>query len=152
MIDLTTIKLLVYDFDGVMTDNTAFVSENGIEMVRVNRSDGLAVQQLARQGFKQLILSTEANPVVTTRAQKLNIDVLQGQDNKKETLIAYCKEHHIELGQVLYIGNDINDEAVMQIVGMPCCPEDAYPSTKALATYVIPVKGGQGVIRHLLER
>ena len=74
MIDLTTIKLLVYDFDGVMTDNTAFVSENGIEMVRVNRSDGLAVQQLARQGFKQLILSTEANPVVTTRAQKLNID------------------------------------------------------------------------------
>jgi YrbI family 3-deoxy-D-manno-octulosonate 8-phosphate phosphatase len=151
MIALDKIKLIVYDFDGVMTDNKVLLREDGLESVVVNRSDGLAVEVIRNLGISQLILSKEKNKVVVIRANKLGIPVLHGVADKKEILSQYCVEHSICLDNVMYIGNDLNDVEVMQVVGFPVCPKDAYPDAKRIACLVIPVNGGDGVVRELLN-
>lgn len=145
------IKLIVYDFDGVMTDNKVILREDGLESVIVNRSDGLAIEIIKEMGILQMILSKENNKVVGSRASKLNISVLQGIHDKKNMLTQYCMEHSIALENVVYIGNDINDVEAMRIVGYPLCPQDAYPEAKAVAKVVLPVSGGSGVVRALLN-
>lgn len=151
MIKFETIKLIVYDFDGVMTNNSVILREDGLESVIVNRSDGLAVEIIKKMGIQQLILSKENNKVVASRAKKLNIPVLHGIDNKKDALSKYCKEHDIDMGSVVYIGNDINDVEVMRTVGFPLCPQDAYAEVKAVSKFIIPEVGGSGVVRELLN-
>lgn len=146
-----TIHLIVYDFDGVMTDNRVILREDGLESVVVNRADGLAVELIKKMGIQQIILSKEKNNVVIRRAKKLNIPVLRGIDNKKDVLSRYCKKNSIALKNVVYVGNDVNDVEVMNIVGYPFCPRDAYPEAMAAAKFVIPVNGGDGVIRDLLN-
>lgn len=148
---MTNIQLVVYDFDGVMTDNRVILREDGLESVVVNRSDGLAVNIIKNMGIPQMILSKEQNKVVETRARKLGIPVLKGIDNKQEALIEYCRNKNIFLSNVIYIGNDINDVDVMRIVGHPICPQDAYPEARAVSKFVIPVNGGNGVVRALLN-
>jgi YrbI family 3-deoxy-D-manno-octulosonate 8-phosphate phosphatase len=84
------IKIIYYDFDGVMTDNKVYADQNGNEMVQVNRADGLGIAEIKKLGIKQIIISTEKNPVVSARANKLGIPCLQGIENKKDALINYC--------------------------------------------------------------
>jgi 3-deoxy-D-manno-octulosonate 8-phosphate phosphatase (KDO 8-P phosphatase) len=145
------ICLIVYDFDGVMTDNRVILSEDGKESVIVNRSDGLAVSILKNMGIPQLILSREKNPVVSARARKLSIPVLQGINEKEAVLREYCRDNKIPMEKVVFIGNDINDTNLMCIVGYPLCPNDAYPEAKAVARFIIPVNGGCGVVREFLN-
>ena len=151
MFKLDQVELIVYDFDGVMTNNTVIVSENGAESVVVNRSDGLAVEMLKSRGMLQLILSKERNNVVSARAAKLGIQVLQGVEDKKTILMEYCTRNSLDLNKVIYIGNDLNDVPVMSIVGYPMAPEDAYPEAKNVSKFIIPVAGGCGVVRALLN-
>ncbi|MEK6744577.1 MAG: HAD hydrolase family protein [Nitrospirota bacterium] len=150
-IDSKKIKLIVYDFDGVMTDNRVYLREDGLESVVVNRSDGLAVEIIRNMGIQQIILSKEKNKVVVSRANKLGIPVLNGVDNKKEILEIYCLERSIRLSDVIYIGNDINDVGALRSVGYPMCPKDAYPEAIAAAQYILPAIGGSGVVRELLD-
>ena len=126
------IKLFVYDFDGVMTNNKVIVDQRGNESVIVNRGDGLAVSIIKRMNIPQLILSTEANPVVLKRAKKLNIICINGVEDKKEKLKEYCIQNDINFKDVLYIGNDINDLDIMKMVGHPYCPSDAHGSIKSI--------------------
>jgi len=151
MISWTTIKLLIYDFDGVMTDNTAFVSQDGHEMVRVNRSDGLAIKALKKVGLKQMIISTEENSVVRVRANKLGIPVLQNCEDKLSAVKDVCEKEGVRPSEVVFVGNDINDLEAMQYVGTPVSPNDGYPSVRNIAKVVTDAKGGQGVIRELYE-
>ena len=144
-------ELIVYDFDGVMTDNKVYVDNNGKEMVQVNRADGLGVAEIKKLGIEQIIISTEKNPVVTTRAKKLDIFCLQGIDNKQATLINYCKKNDIDIKNVAYVGNDINDLEAMKLVGMTFCPADAHYSIKQVSQHVLKTKGGHGAIRELLD-
>jgi 3-deoxy-D-manno-octulosonate 8-phosphate phosphatase (KDO 8-P phosphatase) len=145
------IELIVYDFDGVMTNNTFMLREDGMESVIVNRSDGLAVEILKSKGIPQLILSKEHNKIVRTRAAKLGIPVLQGIDDKKTVLLEYCKRNAVDLKNIVYIGNDLNDAPVMNVVGFPIAPQDAYPEAKKAAKFIIATHGGGGVIRELLN-
>jgi len=145
------IELLVYDFDGVMTDNRALVDQNGKESVFVHRGDGLGISYFSKIGIHQLILSTEKNPVVKKRAEKLNIEYLQGIENKKNTLLKYLAKKKIQVEKVLYIGNDINDFEVMSMVGIPVAPSDAALEIKSLAKIVTQSPGGKGVIRELMD-
>jgi YrbI family 3-deoxy-D-manno-octulosonate 8-phosphate phosphatase len=145
------ISLLLYDFDGVMTDNKVILDEDGRESVSCNRSDGLAVSAISRMGIPQAIISTEKNKVVASRAMKLNIPVIQSIDNKKETVFAYCEELHINPKETLYIGNDFNDLEVMLSIGFPICPNDAYREIQEISRLILPVGGGGGVIRKLLD-
>jgi YrbI family 3-deoxy-D-manno-octulosonate 8-phosphate phosphatase len=146
-----SISLLLYDFDGVMTDNKVIVDEDGRESVTCNRSDGLAVSVINRMGIPQAIISTEKNKVVASRAMKLSIPLIQGIDNKKETVLAYCAEFHIDPEETLYIGNDLNDLEVMLSIGFPACPEDACREIREISKLILPVAGGNGVIRKLLD-
>jgi len=148
---MENINLIVYDFDGVMTDNKVYVDQNGNEMIKVNRADGLGVSEIKKLGIKQIIISTEKNSVVPTRADKLDIPCLHGIDNKKDALMDYCAKNNIDLACVAYIGNDINDKEALEIAGFTFCPADAHESIKAISDQVLNTKGGNGVIRELLD-
>ncbi len=149
--DIRKVKLIIYDFDGVMTDNKVYVDQNGKETVQVNRADGLGVSEIKKLGIEQIIISTEKNPVVSVRANKLGINCLQGIENKKEALINYCQRNDYELQYVAYVGNDINDMEAMEIAGSTFCPSDAHESIKNTPDYVLDTKGGDGVVRELLD-
>jgi len=145
------IKLIVYDFDGVMTNNKVYVDQNGNEMVQVNRADGLGVAEIKKMGIKQIIISTEKNPVVSARANKLDVPCLQGVANKKYALTDYCQKNDIQILQVAYVGNDINDKDAMVIVGFSFCPADAHETIKEISDYVLKRNGGDGVIREIFD-
>jgi len=145
------VSLFVYDFDGVLTDNKVFVDEDGRETVCCNRSDGLAISKIKGMGITQLIISTEKNKVVSARAQKLGIPVIQDVGNKKNALLDFCEKSNVNPEDVLYIGNDINDLEAMLVIGFPVCPKDACPEIKKIAKLVLPISGGNGVIRKLLD-
>jgi 3-deoxy-D-manno-octulosonate 8-phosphate phosphatase (KDO 8-P phosphatase) len=148
---LSLIKLIVYDFDGVMTNNKVLLNQFGIESVFVNRSDGLAINRIKKLGIRQLIISTEKNPIVRKRAGKLHIALMHGIKDKKKSLAKYCIKNKIDLNQVIYIGNDINDLEVMECVGYPLCPQDAYDEIKRISKLILKTCGGDGVIRELLS-
>ena len=146
-----TIKLMVYDFDGVMTNNHALQFQDGTEAVWINRADGWGVDQIRKMSIPQLIISTETNTVVAARGKKLKIEVIHGSGDKKADLIDYCSKIQVELSGVLYVGNDVNDLEAMQAVGFPVAPADAHPSIIAIAKHVTHAKGGEGVIKELSE-
>ena len=145
------IKLIIYDFDGVMTDNKVYVDQKGNEMVQVSRADGLGVSEIKKLGIEQIIISTEKNPVVASRAKKLNIKCLQNIDNKKKSLQKYCRENNYDLREIAFVGNDINDLEAMKIVGVTFCPSDAHESILNISDHIFNSKGGDGVIRELLD-
>ena len=150
-IDFKYIQLIVYDFDGVMTDNKVYIDQKGNEMVQVNRGDGLGVSEINKLGINQLILSTEKNPVVSERAKKLKLKCLQGVKDKKNTLEEYCKKNNYDLKNVGFVGNDINDKEAINIVGISFCPSDAHDKIKEISNYTLCKKGGHGVVRELLD-
>ncbi len=151
-IPATGIDLMVYDFDGVMTDNRVIVTQDGTEAIVANRADGLGVDRLRALNIPQIILTTETNPVVKARASKLGLEVIAGCQDKKSALITYCQQQGYQLARVVYVGNDLNDLEVMKIVGFPVAPADAYPEVKSVARLVTRAKGGEGVIKELAER
>lgn len=148
-IDCGAIQLIVYDFDGVMTNDKVIVSEDGKESVMVNRGDGLAVSMIRNIGIPQLILSTETNKIVKARAKKLSVPVLSGIADKKKALRRYCHRNNIDLKKVVFVGNDINDIDAMRIVGYPITPKDAHKTVKKNAKLITKAKGGEGVVREL---
>lgn len=149
--NINDLHLLVYDFDGVMTDNKLYLDEHGKEMVQCNRADGLGVNLIKEMGFPQMILSTEKNQVVAKRAEKLGVEVLHGVGDKKAVLIECCKDKGIELQNVLYVGNDTNDYEAMMLVGTRVCPADSHPEIKKISSFVTESKGGEGVVRELAD-
>ena len=150
-ISATDIELIVYDFDGVMTDNKVFVDQFGNESVQVNRADGLGVSKIKDMGIHQIIISTETNPVVSKRAEKLGIPCLQGISDKAKELQSYCTANNVNLENVIYVGNDSNDEEAMQVVGWPLCPSDAHETIKNISKHVLTKRGGDGVVRELVD-
>ena len=97
------------------------------------------------------IISTEKNSVVSSRAGKLSIPCLQGIENKKDVLMNFCKKNDIDLINVAYVGNDINDKEAMEISGVTFCPSDAHESILDISDHILKKKGGQGVIRELFD-
>jgi 3-deoxy-D-manno-octulosonate 8-phosphate phosphatase (KDO 8-P phosphatase) len=144
-------SLLVFDFDGVLTNNKVIVRQDGTESVICCRSDGLGMEMARKSGLRMLILSKEINPVVSARGKKLKVEVIQAIDDKPKALMAYCKKHKIKLSDVLYVGNDLNDAAVMKIVGQSACPKDSHPLIKKIATLILNNDGGNGAVRELIE-
>jgi 3-deoxy-D-manno-octulosonate 8-phosphate phosphatase (KDO 8-P phosphatase) len=148
---LDEIDAFIFDFDGVLTNNLVHLDESGKECVSCSRADGLAFDVLQKLKKPTFILSTERNPVVTARAKKLQVPVLQGVVNKVDALVSLSEAKGFDLSRVLYVGNDLNDFHVMQICGYAMCPADAHPRIKELATVVLACNGGRGVVRELLE-
>lgn len=145
------VTAVVTDFDGVHTDDTAYVGSDGRELVRVSRRDGMGVSLLRRAGIPMLILSTETNPVVARRAEKLRVPVLHGVEDKAAALASWAEKQGVALDDVVYLGNDVNDLPAMRIVGWPAAVADAHPEVLAAARIVLNRPGGHGAVRELVE-
>lgn len=150
-ITLDDIDLFVFDFDGVLTDNIVHIDNNGNEMVSCSRADGLAFDVLRKLDKPCQILSTENNIVVSVRANKLGISVLQGVKNKEKSLRNLVMRRGYKLSNILYVGNDLNDYNSMRISGLSVCPADSHPKIKKISNFILKTKGGKGVVRELLE-
>lgn len=148
---LTDIDLIVFDFDGVLTDNRVIVLEDGREGVVCNRADGLGFDMFRLADIPVMIISTERNAVVARRAAKLRTPVLRNVGDKKQTLVQHCRQVGIDLGRVIFVGNDLNDLAAMASVGFPIAVADAHPAVLAAARTVLTSKGGDGAARELAE-
>ena len=148
---LAGIRLLVMDFDGVLTDNGVYVTEDGHESVRCDRSDGLGLERLAASGVATLILSKETNPVVSARARKLKIPCLQGKSDKLAALVAFAREHAFPFEAIAYVGNDVNDAECLKAVGLPVVVADAWPDVVPLARYQTSRPGGRGAVREVCD-
>jgi 3-deoxy-D-manno-octulosonate 8-phosphate phosphatase (KDO 8-P phosphatase) len=147
---LSNIKLVITDFDGVLTDNKVLLSEDGKESVFCNRADGLGVEILKKHGIEIIILSSEKNNVVQKRADKLNIKAFNNVKNKDDVIKKISKEKGIDLQNIAYIGNDINDLPALEIVGLPLIVLDS--SLELMKNYnfkLLTVNGGSGVLRYL---
>jgi N-acylneuraminate cytidylyltransferase len=145
------IAALVLDFDGVVTDNKVIVFQDGKEAVRADRSDGWGIGKLKKTGLPILVLSTEPNPVVKARADKLGLPVLQGIQEKWGALQVWLAERGIDPAQVVYVGNDENDLSCMTQVGYAVAPADAYPAALQAAHLVLKHRGGDGAVRELCD-
>lgn len=145
----SAIKLIISDFDGVMTDNRVLIDETGRESVYVSRADGQAVHILRSMNINVAIISTEKNEIVKKRAEKMGIESIHGVLDKAECLKRYCEERNILLQSVAYIGNDVNDLEAMKLAGIKIVPSDAYEDVKKIADYITETKGGYGVLREI---
>ncbi|MDW4572317.1 acylneuraminate cytidylyltransferase [Microbacterium sp. M3] len=146
------VDAVVTDFDGVHTDDSVRVDQNGLESVTVSRADGMGVGLLKAAGIPFLILSTEANPVVSARGRKLGVDVRQAAADKAAVLREWADERGIALSRVAYLGNDVNDLPCLEIVGWPVAVPDAHPLVLSAARLVLDRPGGAGAVRDLAER
>jgi N-acylneuraminate cytidylyltransferase len=146
------VDAVVTDFDGVHTDDSVLVDAEGRETVRVGRDDGMGVGLLRKAGIPMLILSTETNPVVRARAAKLRVPVLHGIEDKATALRDWAAEAGIPLERIAYLGNDVNDLAVMALVGWPVAVADARPEVRRAARVVLAHAGGDGAVRELADR
>jgi YrbI family 3-deoxy-D-manno-octulosonate 8-phosphate phosphatase len=145
------VDALVTDFDGVHTDDTAWVDTLGRESVRVSRSDGAGVARLRAAGLPVLILSREADPVVARRAEKLGVECLHGIHEKGEALADWAASRGIRLDRIAYVGNDRNDLPALELVGWPVAVRDAVPDVLAAARHVLDRTGGHGAVREVAD-
>lgn len=148
---LATVRLIAFDFDGVFTDNTVYVSQDGVESVRCWRSDGLGLSRLHRVGVQTFIISTEDNPVVTARANKLKMACKQGVEDKAATILDVCRELEIEPTQTMFVGNDINDIPAFKSIGVPIAVADAYPEVSPHVLFRTEKPGGFGAVREICD-
>lgn len=149
--NIDQVDAFVFDFDGVLTNNLVHLGQDGREWVSCSRGDGLAFDLLRKINKPAYILSTEKNPVVTARANKLQIPALQGTSNKVTALHELAKKEGYDVAKICYVGNDLNDYRVMQLCGMTACPANSHPTIQKLATVTLATTGGQGIVRELLE-
>jgi YrbI family 3-deoxy-D-manno-octulosonate 8-phosphate phosphatase len=145
------VRVVGFDFDGVFTDNAVYVFEDGREAVRCSRSDGLGLRRLEAVGVVPVIISTEANPVVTRRSKKLRIRCIQGVDDKVAAFAEILEEHGVGFDDAAFVGNDINDIECMQRVALPISVGDAYPELDRIARYRTRRRGGEGAVREVCE-
>jgi YrbI family 3-deoxy-D-manno-octulosonate 8-phosphate phosphatase len=148
-----TIKLLVLDFDGVISNNLVWTDQDGREMVTASRSDSIRIKALREVGVETIILSSETNSVVTARAKKMGIEAIQGLGlhAKGPALMRLLDERGIDPAQVVHVGNDVNDLPVFEIVGWSVAVADAYPEVLRAADFILSKPGGGGAVRELCD-
>lgn len=149
--NIKDIKIIFTDFDGVLTNNKVITSQDGSELVSSNKYDGVAIQNFKKFGIEVIIISTDENPVVLARAKKLGVQAYNKVKNKGELIEKIKLSKKIKKNECIFIGNDINDLDAFDSVGSFCTVLDAYFFVKLKSKYVIPVKGGKGVLRYLNE-
>jgi YrbI family 3-deoxy-D-manno-octulosonate 8-phosphate phosphatase len=145
------IRAIVFDFDGVFTDNMVCVHQDGTESVRCSRSDGMGIEMLRHAGIPMLVLSKERNPVVEARCRKLKVPVIQGVDDKLNALKQWLVEQNVDATNTIYVGNDINDLECLEFVACGIGPADSHPGILKSLDIVLPPVGGSGAIRALCD-
>lgn len=146
------IKMFLTDCDGCLTDGGMYYSERGDELKKFNTRDGMGFGILRKRGVITGIVTSESVELNRRRADKLKLDVLEaGCKDKATTVRRLCESYGIALENVCYIGDDVNDVDVIKMVGFGCAPADAMPEVKEAADYITEAKGGEGVIREVVD-
>jgi N-acylneuraminate cytidylyltransferase len=148
-----TIKMIICDFDGVVTDNLVITDQDGKESVVASRSDSMHIKRLREMGIEVMILSSEANPVVMARAKKLGVEAMHGVglQDKGRVMREVLEQKNVKAENVIYLGNDLNDLPCFEIAGWSVAVADAYPKVLRAADLVLTKTGGHGAIRELCE-
>ena len=147
------ISCFAFDVDGVLTDGSLLVLDDGQMVRRMNIKDGYALQLAVKKGYKLLIISGGMSESVRSRLNKLGIeDVFLKVENKLATLEQYRKDMKLEVHEILFMGDDIPDYEVMKQVGIASCPADAAPEIKSISQYISIYKGGEGCARDVIEK
>ncbi len=150
MNDITT---FIFDIDGVLTDGSVAVTNEGEMLRTMNIRDGYALKAAVESGYNVCIISGGSNEGVRVRLRNLGItDIHLGSPDKVETYKEYIELYNIQPEQVLYMGDDIPDFHVMKLVGLPTCPQDASPEIKAISKYISHKNGGKGAVREVIEQ
>ena len=148
---IRSLRLVAFDFDGVFTDNSVYVFQDGREAVRCSRADGIGLRKLEQVGIEPIIVSTETNPVVVARSEKLKIFCRNGCENKLAVLDELLAERGVGFHETGFVGNDINDLACLEKVGMPMVVRDAHPDVLDIAVYRTDLPGGHGAVREICD-
>ncbi len=149
--ELSGVRLVVLDFDGVMTDNRVVVAEDGTESVVCHRGDGWGIARLREAGVDVMVLSTEVNAVVAARSRKLSIDCIHGCGDKLAALRAVAGERGLGRDEIAFVGNDVNDLSCLEWVGAPIVVADAEPAVLHAARWVTSRRGGHGAVREVAD-
>lgn len=147
------VRTFVFDVDGVLTDGTLLLMEDGGMLRSMNIKDGYALQLAVKKGYSVWVISGAKSEAVRTRLQKLGVhEVHIGIDSKRELLDEICQRTGVGCETMLYMGDDIPDYACMKKASLACCPHDAVPEIRSIAHYVSPLPGGQGCVRDVIEK
>jgi len=149
---LSKIKAFAFDVDGVMTDGSLLLSEEGKYLRIFNIRDGYAIRKAVNEGFKIVVISGGKSEGVERRLRDLGVmDIYLGIDEKTPVLLKWLKSNSVELDDLAYMGDDILDLEAMQYANLKACPADAVPEVKSRANYISPLSGGKGCVRDLIE-
>ena len=152
---LSSIRLLLTDVDGVLTDGGMYYANSGDELKRFNVKDGMGLQLLQQAGIRTGIITSETTPLMERRAAKIGVDHLaQGrrEGGKLKAAQEICRAEGLTLQQTAYIGDDVNCTDLLQEVGYAACPADAVAAIKSLpGMHILTRKGGKGCVRELCE-
>ena len=147
------ITTFIFDVDGVLTDGTVLVLDNGLQARRMHIKDGFALQMAIKNNYRVLIVSGSNSPQVVNRLEKLGItEVHMSVQNKREFIVDYIQRNNLGEDQVLYMADDLPDLPVMAVVGLPCCPADAVSEIKQAVKYISPLPGGYACVRDVIEK
>lgn len=147
-----SIKMLIMDVDGTLTDSAMYFSARGEELKRFSTRDGMGITLLHRAGIRTGIVTSENSEIVTRRAEKLGIqEVVLGCHDKTTTFYDISRRLGIAPSDIAYIGDDVNDLHVMTCCGLAGCPSDAVPAIKAVAHVISKFTGGNGAVRDFAE-
>lgn len=150
---LSEIKLFCTDIDGVWTDGSMYYSEKGDELKKFHTYDSAGVLFLSELGIETAIITSEKTQIVKRRADKLGIkNIFQGVSNKLSVCKQLCLKNNLNLSNIAYIGDDLNDISLLKKVGLSACPNNAPLYIKNIVDWVIPVSGGFGAYRFFIER
>jgi 3-deoxy-D-manno-octulosonate 8-phosphate phosphatase (KDO 8-P phosphatase) len=148
---LEEIQLVVFDFDGVFSDNRVWTNDRGEESVACFRGDSAGLRRLDEVGVEYFVLTSETNDAVPARARKIRIDCVRGIEDKLPVLTAELERRGFSTAQTAYVGNDINDAECLAAVGLAVVPADAWPEVLPLAGVVLTRPGGHGCVRELCD-
>ncbi len=151
--DFSTVKAFAFDIDGVLTNGSLLIYDDGQMVRQMNIKDGYALQLAIQKGFKIVVISGGNSEAVKSRLEKLGIaDIFLRVKNKKTVLQEWALANDILLEHILYMGDDVPDVEPLQIVGVSTCPNDAATEVKSLSKYVSSYKGGEGCVRDVIEK
>jgi 3-deoxy-D-manno-octulosonate 8-phosphate phosphatase (KDO 8-P phosphatase) len=150
---LNAITTFIFDVDGVLTDSSVHITPTGEMLRTMNIRDGFAMKAALESGYHVCIISGGNNEGVRIRFRNLGItDIHLASPDKVETFKEYIELYQIKPETVLYMGDDIPDYHVMQLVGLPTCPQDSSPEIKAISKYISHKNGGKGAVRDVIEQ